>query len=164
LTSHLAGNPKYRGYDVLPIIAALNVILAAHPGRTGNGGGVMVGRNKFFFPSQSGPAASLGGGLEAWKGFYSSVRPTYNQLMVNVNVCTTAFYTPGNLAEAMIAFRNASFGARPSGFVKGVRIKTTHLGYVKTVKALAKQTPREYKFDAGDLGHITVETYFEKSE
>ena len=44
----------------------------------------MVGRNRFFFRTANEPF-SLGGGLEAWKGFYSSVRPSHNQLMVNVN-------------------------------------------------------------------------------
>jgi eukaryotic translation initiation factor 2C len=44
----------------------------------------MVGRNKFFFPTGLAPA-DIGGGLEAWKGFYSSIRPAHNQLMVNVN-------------------------------------------------------------------------------
>jgi eukaryotic translation initiation factor 2C len=121
----------------------------------------MVGRNRFFFPTAA-PPVSLGGGLEAWKGFYSSVRTTHKQLMVNVNVCTTAFYTPGNLADAMMAFRNASFGARPAAFVKGVRVKTRHLGYKKTVKTLAKQNAREYKFDS-EFGRVTVEQYFKKS-
>jgi len=74
---------QYRDYDVNPILAAMNVILAAHPNRSG-GTGVMVGRNRFFFRSP-GESISLGGGLEAWKGFYSSVRPAHNQLMVNVN-------------------------------------------------------------------------------
>jgi len=67
----------------MPILSALNLILAAHPNRSG-GSGVMVGRNRFFFPTAAQPF-SLGGGLEAWKGFYSSVRPAHNQLMVNVN-------------------------------------------------------------------------------
>jgi len=44
----------------------------------------MVGRNRFFFPTAADPF-DLGGGLEAWKGFYSSVRPAHKQLMVNVN-------------------------------------------------------------------------------
>lgn len=39
----------------------------------------MVGRNRFFFRSAATPA-SLGGGLEAWRGFYSSVRPAHLQL------------------------------------------------------------------------------------
>jgi eukaryotic translation initiation factor 2C len=161
VASYLEGMSQYRDYDILPIIAALNIILAAHPNRSGDGG-VMVGRNRFFFPTAAAPV-SLGGGLEAWKGFYASVRPAFKQLMVNVNVCTTAFYTPGNLAEALMAFRNASFGARPAGFVKGVRIKTTHLGYRKTVKTLAKQTAREHKFDS-ENGRVSVEQYFKQSD
>ena len=67
----------------MPIISLFNVILAAHPNRS-EGSGVLVGRNRFFFKNAM-PPVSLGGGLEAWKGFYSSVRPTHNQLMVNVN-------------------------------------------------------------------------------
>jgi len=155
---------QYRNYDILPVISALNLILAAHPNRTQGGGGVMVGRNRYFFPSAA-PIVPLGGGLEAWRGFYSSVRPSFKQLMVNVNVCTTAFYTEGNLAAAMLAFSNASFAARMSAFVKGVRVKTNHLNYRKTVKGLAKLSPRQHTFDCAELGgKVTVEEYFKRSE
>lgn len=123
----------------------------------------MVGRNKFFHPSQTQPPFPLGGGLEAWKGFYSSVRPAYKQLMVNVNACTTAFYHPGNLADSLNDFLRSSFGARPNAFVKGVRVKTTHLGYTKTVKGAAKLTARQHKFEAEGMGMVTVEEYFKRS-
>ncbi|KAJ7130276.1 argonaute-like protein [Mycena epipterygia] len=161
LKQHLGGDPQYRNYDIQPVIAALNIILAAHPNRPG--GGVMVGRNRFFFPSGE-RAVSLGGGLEAWRGFYSSVRPSHQQLMVNVNVCTTAFYVPGNLVRAMEDFRNSSFGARVNAFVKGVRVKTTHLGYKKTVKSVFNKSARQHKFDCAEFGgRISVEDYFKKS-
>ncbi|PPQ77920.1 hypothetical protein CVT25_015395 [Psilocybe cyanescens] len=159
LVKYLQGQAQYRDYDIMPVISALNVILAAFPNRSG-GKGVMVGRNRFFFPTAAQPF-SLGGGLEAWKGFYSSVRPAHNQLMVNVNVCTTAFYTPGNLADAMMSFRNSSFGARPAAFVKGVRVRTKHLGYKKTVKKLSNMTAQQYKFRAEEYGReVTVAEYF----
>ncbi|TFY71790.1 hypothetical protein EVG20_g1213, partial [Dentipellis fragilis] len=161
LQNYLVGQPQYRDYDIMPIISALNLILAAHPNRS-VGNGIMVGRNRFFFPSVQ-PPFPLGGGLEAWKGFYSSVRPAFKQLMVNVNVCTTAFYSEGNLAEAMIAFENASFGARVAAFVKGVRVKTAHLGYKKGVKALARVSSRQHRFDCPELGGmVTVEQYFQR--
>ncbi|KAG6884814.1 hypothetical protein C0993_008033 [Termitomyces sp. T159_Od127] len=160
LFSYLEGQPQYRGYDILPVISALNVVLSSHPNRSG-GSGVMVGRNRFFFPSEAAPA-SLGGGLEAWKGFYSSVRPSHNQLLVNVNVCTTAFYTPGNLARAMVEFQESSFGARANVFVKGVRIRTTHLNYKKTVKNLASFNARQHSFHTDEYGTVTVETYFKR--
>ncbi|KAH9887565.1 argonaute-like protein [Cubamyces lactineus] len=161
LINYLEGQPQYRGYDIMPIINALNLVLSMHPGRV-LGGGVMVGRNKFFHRSPMAPPVPLGGGLEAWRGFYSSVRPAWKQLMVNVNVCTTAFYTPGNLADRLIEFMNASHGARPAAFVKGVRIRTTHLGYRKTVKTAAKVNARQYKFTAEGMGEVTVEQYFAK--
>ncbi|KAJ8092745.1 hypothetical protein PM082_007074 [Marasmius tenuissimus] len=161
LLGYITGNENYKDLDVLPIISALNLILAAHPSRVAPGGGVMVGRNRFFFPSDM-QATALGGGLEAFRGFYSSVRPSLNQLMVNVNVCTTAFYEEGNLAAKMIEFENASFGARMSAFVKGVRVKTQHLGYKKTVKALSNKTPTQHKFQCQELGNrtVTVAEYF----
>ncbi|KAF9224760.1 Piwi-domain-containing protein [Gyrodon lividus] len=157
LVSYLEGQPQYRNYDILPIIAALNIILAAAPGRTG----IMVGRNRYFFRSAAQPYR-LGGGLEAWKGFYSSVRPAHKQLMVNVNVCTTAFYVPGNLAVAMMEFRDCSFGARMDAFCRSVRVKTTHLGYRKSVKKLAHHTAKTYAFDTPEYGRITVQDYFKR--
>lgn len=159
LIDFLAGQD--RAYEVLPIISALNLVLAAFPSSSA-GQGVMVGRNRFFFRSGGVRPVSLGGGLEAWKGFYSSVRPAWKQLMVNVNACTTAFYQPQNLAIAMKQFRDQSFSANPAGFVKGVRVKTTHLGYKKTVKKLHKLNARQHKFDSGDFGMVTVEQYFKK--
>ncbi|THH12645.1 hypothetical protein EW146_g7502 [Bondarzewia mesenterica] len=161
LNSYLVGQPNYRNYDILPVVAALNLILAAHPNRTQTGGGVMVGRNRYFFPSAS-PPVPLGGALEAWRGFYSSVRPSFKSLMVNVNVCTTAFYSEGNLAEAMMEFEHASFGARMQVFAKGVRIKTTHLGYRKTVKSVAKITPKQHTFKTEEYGTVNVEDYFRR--
>lgn len=79
-------------------------------------------------------------------------------------MCTTAFYVPQNLAKAMYDFRQASFGARASGFIKGVRIKTAHLGYRKSVKGMSKLTARTHKFDSPEFGKVTVEEYFKKSK
>ena len=160
---YLVGHAEYRNFDILPLISALNLVLSAHPSRTQAGAGVMVGKNRWFFPSAS-PPYPLGAGLEAWRGFYSSVRPSFSQLMVNVNVCATAFYSEGNLADAMIAFEQASFGARVSAFVQRIRVKTDHLGHQKTVKRLAKFSAKQHKFEAQELGGVvTVEEYFRRS-
>ena len=147
----------------MPVVNAMNIILSAYPNRV-VGGGVMVGRNKFFHPSPAVPPVPLGGGLEAWRGFYSSVRPAWKQLMVNVNVCTTAFYTPGNLAEKMVEFLNMGQNVRIASFVRGVRVRTTHLGYRKTAKTVAKVNARQHSFVAEGLGKVTVEQYFLRSE
>lgn len=84
--------------------------------------------------------------------------------MVNVNVCATAFYSEGNLAEAMNVFEQASFGARMSAFVQRLRVRTDHLGHQKTVKRLAKLSAKQHKFEAQELGGmVTVEEYFRRS-
>lgn len=67
----------------MPIISALNLILAAWPTRSG-GGGVMVGYNKFFMPNTRN-SMPLGRGLEAFHGFHSSVRAAHEALMVNID-------------------------------------------------------------------------------
>ncbi|KAF7293020.1 Argonaute-like protein [Mycena indigotica] len=159
LQQYVSGNFQYRDYDIMPLISAMNLLLASHANRTG----VQVGRNRFFVPSP-GRASDLGGGLEAFRGFYSSVRPAHNQLMVNLNVCTTAFYKPGNLARAMIEFRDSTFGARPEAFVRGVRVKTTHLGYKKTVKKLSNKTAKSHIFACAEFNNekVSVETYFKR--
>ena len=61
------------------------------------------------------------------QGFYSSVRPTVNTLMVNVNVCYTAFYKEQNLAAALNEFSDASYGGDPGRFVEGIRVQPTHV-------------------------------------
>ena len=82
----------------------------------------------------------------------------------NVNVCTTAFYIPGNLAERLQEFMNMSFSANPNAFVRGLRVRTTHLGYRKTVKDVAKVTARQHSFEAEGMGKVTVEQYFKRSK
>ncbi|PCH34396.1 argonaute-like protein [Wolfiporia cocos MD-104 SS10] len=159
LRRYLDGDPQYRDYDPMPVISAMNIVLAAWPDRP-SGPGMMIGKNRFFAPSDEYPARSLGSGLEAWRGFYASVRPTYRQLMVNVNVCTTAFYTPGNLMERMYEFMKDSPGNRVASFVSGLRVKTTHLGYTKTIKTVSKFNAREYRFTTEEYGEVSVEKYF----
>lgn len=81
-------------------------------------------------------------------------------------MCTTAFYTPGNLADAIQIFQRATFGGRATAFVKGVRVQTTHLGYKKTVKAVSNKTARTHRFKVDEYNNqeMTVEQYFQRSE
>jgi eukaryotic translation initiation factor 2C len=153
----LSGRDK--AYDPLPLISALNVILAKFPSKTG---GVLVGKNRFFFPQDM---QNIGGGLEAWKGFYSSVRPVYKQLSINLNVATTAMYKPGNMAELMLEVRTV-LGNRVGGFFKSVRVQTSHLGYKakKSVKRIHNKSARLEQFQADEYGKVvTVEEYFKRS-
>lgn len=126
----------------------------------------MLGKNekRFFTRSATEQPFPLGAGLEAWRGFSSSVRPAHKQLMVNVSICTTAFYTPGNLAEQMSAFLPTSLSVSASSFAIGVRVKTTHLGYTGSIKGVTKYTAKTFKFPTDEYGEVTVEQYFKLSK
>ncbi|KAG5643974.1 hypothetical protein DXG03_009263, partial [Asterophora parasitica] len=160
LTEHMSGKAAARDYDPLPLVSALNLVLQQHASRNG----VRVGKNRYFFPT-SAHKVSLGPGVEAWQGFFTSVRPTFKELMVNVNVCMTAFVEPGNLADALLNFSRNSRGAMPT-LPKGmarVKVRMQHLGYTKPIKKVGTTSARNTKFDCAELGGtVSVEQYFLK--
>lgn len=96
-----------------------------------------------------------------------SVRPMYKQLMVNINVCMTAFYTPGNLAQAMQAFQQQTGGAMPQTFADRLKVSTKHLGYTRKFtifRIMTGKTARTERFDCSELGGmVTVEDFFKRS-
>ncbi|THG98015.1 hypothetical protein EW026_g4090 [Hermanssonia centrifuga] len=158
MNQYLDGQPSHRNHDTLPLISALNLVLQKHASQTG----VRVGKNRYFFPSTERYPLALG--LEACRGFFLSVRPTYKQLMVNVNVCMTAFYLPGNLAQAMLAFRDAS-GGMPNQFSDRLKVVTSHLGYPRkqTLKRVMTATARKTQFKCEEMGGmVSVERFFKE--
>ncbi|KAJ7074810.1 argonaute-like protein [Mycena amicta] len=161
LTRYLNGEVGLRNYDTGPLLSALNLVLQQHAARTG----VRVSRNKYFFPTSTQPHP-LGLGLIAFQGFYTSVRPTYKELMVNVNNCMTAFIEPGNLADRLLEFNRNSRGAMPSlpkAYAKSIKVKTKHLGHRKPIKAIGTTSARNTFFDCEEFGgRISVEQYFLK--
>ena len=99
-------------------------------------------------------------------GFYSSVRPVYKQLMVNVNVCMAAFHEPGKLSDALHAFSSRSRGAIPQDLLGKVKISTKYRGYkcVRTIYRISDASAKKQKFLCKELGGIvSVEEYFSKS-
>jgi hypothetical protein len=123
--------------------------------------------NKFFFPKQ---ITRMMGGLEAWKGFYTSVRPVYKSLMVNVNVATTAFYTPMNLYDAMIQARTVVSPRRFTSYYFGLRVSTKHLQYKtrKTIRRVMEKGADEVTFswavDEKTVRRVTVAQYFKSRQ
>ncbi|KAI0797593.1 Piwi-domain-containing protein [Abortiporus biennis] len=160
IARYTEGRPERRNDDILPIVSALNLVLQQHAARTG----VRVGKNKYFFPSSE-ERYPLSLGLEARKGFFLSVRPTFKQLMVNINVCMTAFYIPGNLVDAMQAFQNQSRGGMPNEFADQLKILTKHLGYPKkkTILRIVGKPPSQVKFYWDKIkAEVTVAEFFKR--
>ena len=154
--------------DKLPMLQALNIFLGHHakcsPTMT------TIGGNKSFSLGQASAKCDLGAGLSALRGFFSSVRVATCRILVNVNVSHGAFYNAVRLDELIQKYGSANQlnKAKLQSFLKGVRVKVTHLGEkknksgeiiprVKTIFGLANQNdghsldhpPRVRSFGAG---------------
>ncbi|TFK24718.1 Piwi-domain-containing protein [Coprinopsis marcescibilis] len=58
-------------------------------------------KRSFFSPEGRKP---IGGGLEVWRGFFQSVRPSIGGLLVNLDVSTTVFFKPGPFIGMCLEF------------------------------------------------------------
>jgi len=84
-----------------------------------------AGRNSRFYPKNDG-CFDLGGGVIAIKGYYASVHTATSRLLVNANVCTSAFYDPTDLWTLMTAHGKTDCRSLEV-FVKGLRVETKYL-------------------------------------
>ncbi|KAK0486559.1 argonaute-like protein [Armillaria novae-zelandiae] len=165
LSKYLNADKASRDYDPLPIISALNLVLQQKPLSTG----VRIGQNKYYFQPPPDQHKVLGLGIEAWRGFSTSIRPAYQQLMVNINVSMAPFVQPGNLADVLAAFsRNSSGGmpTLPKDLARSIKVTTTHLGYRRRYKlwGIGRQSARNTTFPCEEFGkkNMSVEEFFKR--
>ncbi|KMU78048.1 eukaryotic translation initiation factor 2C 2 [Coccidioides immitis RMSCC 3703] len=98
-------------------IQALNMAVARFPNHTPRIQCVGQSRHFFLNPTED---LSLGGGLEARRGFFHSVKPSTGRLLLNLNVSTAAFYRAGNLkdvSEEVVPFTAAEGDSRRTGIL-----------------------------------------------
>jgi eukaryotic translation initiation factor 2C len=117
----------------LETIQALNVLMTYGP--SSERSIATAGGNKFYpfgtYPQME--FANLGSGLQALRGYFTSVRTSVSRLLVNVNVATGAFYKPGPLLDLMREFTGGSppsndFQYRKlAAFVRLLRFETNYL-------------------------------------
>jgi eukaryotic translation initiation factor 2C len=125
--------------------------------------GIRFGKNRYFLEDDE--KRPLGQQLQALMGFYSSVRPVYRKLMVNVNVCMAAFYEPVKLSTALHTFDSRSRGAIPQDLLAKVKISTTYRGYklIRMIFRISDVSARKHKFIWEEYGeNVTVEKFFLK--
>ncbi|EME85099.1 uncharacterized protein MYCFIDRAFT_133529 [Pseudocercospora fijiensis CIRAD86] len=80
------------------VVQLMNIVLTKAP----NGANAVRNVGQKFYPYHGHPGKELydlGGGLQALRGYYSSIRPAVNRLLVNLNVTAGAFYQPGPLLQ-----------------------------------------------------------------
>lgn len=166
-----SGDAHYEGYD--EAVQALNIVMARKPSMTPNV--AAVGQNKWFPVGPQAVLANLGGGLIALKGYYASVRTATLRMMVNLNVCTGAFYKPGSLLDCMREFRDFDRTEDAlAKFLKKLRVEINYLKKkgvpsprVKTICGLAPNgtNAQQSTFQCEELGGVvSVETFFLRSK
>lgn len=176
----------------LETIQALNIMMAYGPSTDSR---IAVAPQNRFYPFQGHSqfqSVDLGGGLQALRGYFSSVRTSVSRILVNVNVATGAFYKAGPLLGLMRdlggAPRSPSEYARLSSFVRKLRFETNYIpqtdnnGQIKmgnngpvtkrkvhTITDLspfnthAKNTTFDFTDSTGKSKKITVEEHFVKT-
>ncbi|KAF2874318.1 Piwi domain-containing protein [Massariosphaeria phaeospora] len=114
----------------LETIQALNIVLAQGPSTDPN---IATASGNRYYPF-GGPqhqVCDLGSGLQALRGYFSSVRTSVSRIIVNINVATGAFYKPGPLMNLL-----RELGGPPqtpdqhrklNAFVRKLRFETNYL-------------------------------------
>ena len=127
-----------------------------------------------FFTSEG--KKSIGGGLELWRGYFQSIRPSEKRMYLNIDIATGVMYKPGQLISLFMEFfkKNdpSAFGPkrgfpdrdriRLQKFVSNMRVKTSH-GRDRTVviKKLSSTGASNTMFTMRDNAQpISVANYF----
>jgi eukaryotic translation initiation factor 2C len=124
----------------------------------------------FFVPSGK---KDIGGGVELWRGYFQSVRPGANRMLINVDVTTAMMYKSGPLIGLCLSFFDVMeprmlaprHGFTPrkitalAKFLSNLSIRATHNNRGRTIKSVSKAGARDLSFDFNGR-RITVADYF----
>ncbi|EFR05376.1 hypothetical protein MGYG_08387 [Nannizzia gypsea CBS 118893] len=164
------------GHSKEEYLQALNIITGHYPKIAQDT--FSVGPNKHF-KAKTNDMFDLGGGLNAFRGYFVSTRAATSRLLVNVQVKHTTCFYDGPLVNLMASTHNLLGLKQMSNLLKGVKISVTHLPpkirdgvrqyRKKTILALA--TPRDGpnsafppKVDHPGAGPTGVQFYIAESE
>ncbi|GLJ52618.1 hypothetical protein SUGI_1119890 [Cryptomeria japonica] len=133
-----------------------------------------VGRS--FYSPNLGRRQQLGEGLESWRGFYQSIRPTQMGLSLNIDMSSTAFIEPLNVIDFVAQLLNRDMGSRPLSdadrikikkALRGVKVEVTHRANMRRkyrISGLTSQPTRELTFPVDDQGTMkSVVEYFQET-
>ncbi|KAK9106474.1 hypothetical protein Syun_022485 [Stephania yunnanensis] len=133
-----------------------------------------VGRS--FYSPDLGRRQSLGEGLESWRGFYQSIRPTQMGLSLNIDMSSTAFIEPLPVIDFVTQLLNRDALSRPLSdadrvkikkALRGVKVEVTHRGNMRRkyrIFGLTSQATRELTFPVDERGTMkSVVQYFQET-
>ncbi|KAF8889797.1 argonaute-like protein [Infundibulicybe gibba] len=153
--------------EVLTALTALNVVIRMDPTSK-----FPFNVRSFFTPDGR---RAVGGGIELWRGYFQSVRPTMDRLVVNVDISTGMMFKPGPLIDLCLEVLGRPGGPnllqgrsipdrerlRLQRFLAGVRITTPHTpGAARVLKKITAEGANTLTFEMRDVGTITVADYF----
>ncbi|KAI5124360.1 hypothetical protein M0805_008966 [Coniferiporia weirii] len=128
-------------------------------------------KQKFFIEDGK---AEASGGLEIWRGFFQSVRPSPGRLLVNVDMASGVMFGPGPLINFVLTFfniRNArvltelsegtELWSRMKMVLSGVQVTQRPDDRLRTIKSLVLNAG-SYEFNTKEGNVITVRDYFER--
>ncbi|XP_038974733.1 protein argonaute MEL1-like isoform X2 [Phoenix dactylifera] len=111
------------------VIQALDVVLRVYPSENY----VTVARS--FFSPEFGNRSPIGGGLECWRGYYQSLRPTQMGLSLNIDIAATSFYMDMEVVRFALEYLEIQDTRSPLSYsnieklnkaLKGLKIEVTH--------------------------------------
>ncbi|KAI3984640.1 hypothetical protein MKX01_004003, partial [Papaver californicum] len=148
------------------VIQALDVVMRETPTKSY----AVVGRS-FFSLKFGGGKRDIGDGLEVWKGYYQSIRPTQMGLSLNIDVSATSFYQSVNVIDYVMKLLNLRDTQRPLSdmdrnkikrALKGVRVELTHReGNRQKISGITSQPTDQLMFPVGDGTNESVFRYFQ---
>ncbi|KAL8303324.1 hypothetical protein RB600_006980 [Gaeumannomyces tritici] len=134
--------PEVRYGDKEEMLQALNIFLNHYVKVKAGGPNVKtIGSNRTFVLGNEEERLDLTAGLEAVRGFFSSVRPATGRMLINLNVTHACFYQGAPLTTIIHAFDPSHGRASPlalSQFLNKLKAKLMHLdGRIKTIQGVA---------------------------
>lgn len=111
------------------VVRMLNILMSDYPNKTEGTVIVGKGRNKVLKIGPEKQAVYIGCGIEAVRGYYSSVRLAAGNIMLNLNISHSAMYRPGSLINTLDEFVNTQGQDRDNvgGFLARLKVVATHL-------------------------------------
>ncbi|KAA3452890.1 protein argonaute 1-like [Gossypium australe] len=152
-------------------LQALDIVLRELPAT--NTSYCPVGRS-FYFRDEL--RKDLDQGLQAWRGFYQSTRPTQRGLSLNIDVSSTVFIQPLPVIEFVTKLLNRNVSSGPlhdADRVKikkallGVKVQVTHRGNMRRkyrISGLTSQATGQLTFPVDERGtEKSVVDYFSET-
>ncbi len=154
--------------ELIDHLQALNVVIRMDPN-------LKYPFNVRSFFTEQGKKA-IGSGLELWRGYFQSIRPSQNMMYVNVDIATGVMYRAGSLLELCLEYLQLARDPnllsprrlddrdriRLQRFVTGMRVETRYTGRSKmlVIRRLTAESASSSMFATRDGVSKSVANYF----